>query len=112
MGYIGSVVSFKDISNARCTLDGYPSLRMLDGAGHPIPTKVTDGTALSLQTDAVASKPFRGKREQNAAPNDGVSRIVCRDQETVRRRPDRTFDAHKRGAEQAGPWRRLQAFHR
>lgn len=65
MGHVGSVVSFKNISNATCTLDGYPGLKMLDGAGHPIPTEVTDGTSytvpsipeqiVTLVPDAVAS---------------------------------------------------------
>jgi photosystem II stability/assembly factor-like uncharacterized protein len=48
MGHVGSVVSFKNISNATCTLDGYPGLKMLDEAGHPIPTEVTDGIAYTV----------------------------------------------------------------
>jgi hypothetical protein len=38
------VVTFKNTSNAACSLYGYPGLQMLDSAGHPIPTEVIRGT--------------------------------------------------------------------
>ncbi len=43
MGHIGQVVSFKNVSTKSCALKGYPGLEMLDAAGHPIPTEMTDG---------------------------------------------------------------------
>ncbi len=43
MGHIGQVVSFKNISAKTCALEGYPGVKMLDAAGQPIPTEVTDG---------------------------------------------------------------------
>jgi hypothetical protein len=48
MGHIGQVVSFKNVSAATCTLKGYPSVEMLDAAGRPIPTEVTDGPSYTV----------------------------------------------------------------
>jgi hypothetical protein len=48
MGHIGQVVSFKNVSAETCTLKGYPSVEMLDAAGRPIPTEVTDGPSYTV----------------------------------------------------------------
>ena len=60
MGHIGQVVSFENVSTKTCTLKGYPGVEMLDAAGHPIRTEVTDGpsyTVASLPERAVTLTP-------------------------------------------------------
>jgi len=43
MGHVAEVVNLRNISTKTCKLKGYPSLKMLDASGQPMPTAVTDG---------------------------------------------------------------------
>jgi hypothetical protein len=47
-GSVGMVVTFKNTSDAACSLYGYPGLQMLDAAGHPIATEVIRGTSTTV----------------------------------------------------------------
>jgi len=47
-GSVGMVVSFKNTSNATCSLYGYPGMQMLDSGGHPIATEVIRGTSTTV----------------------------------------------------------------
>ena len=40
-GHIHFVIALRNTTATTCTLSGYPSLEMLDGAGNPIPTRVS-----------------------------------------------------------------------
>lgn len=46
--HILTQVSLRNISQQVCSLDGYPTLQLLDAAGHPLPTHVTDATSAYL----------------------------------------------------------------
>jgi hypothetical protein len=43
-GHVAEVVSLRNTSSKTCTLKGYPSLKMLDASGKPMPTVLTDGS--------------------------------------------------------------------
>jgi len=47
-GTVGYVNSFENVSNATCTLYGYPGMQMLDAAGRPIPTEVIRGSGYAV----------------------------------------------------------------
>jgi Domain of unknown function (DUF4232) len=40
--------SLRNVSQQACSLDGYPTLLLLDGNGHALPTHVTDATSAYL----------------------------------------------------------------
>jgi Domain of unknown function (DUF4232) len=48
MGHVGQVVHLRDRSSSRCTLRGYPRLRMLDASGRAMPTEVRRGSAYTV----------------------------------------------------------------
>jgi hypothetical protein len=61
MGSVGSSAVFTDTSSSPCTLDGYPSLQMLDANGAHIPTLVARSGAVTtvprLPARLVSLKP-------------------------------------------------------
>jgi hypothetical protein len=52
-GSIGQVVHFTNVSHAACTLEGYPGMQMLDGAGRPLATEVHRGSSVTVQARPV-----------------------------------------------------------
>lgn len=44
MGHVGQEVHLQNTSSSPCTLSGYPSLQLVDGAGKPLATHVIDGS--------------------------------------------------------------------
>ncbi len=47
-GSVGYTDDFENVSNATCTLYGYPGLQMLNASGLPIPTDVIRATSVTV----------------------------------------------------------------
>ena len=52
LGSIGQTVHFENVSHARCTLEGYPALRMLSAAGRPLATAEHRGSSVAVPSIA------------------------------------------------------------
>ncbi len=53
-GSVGQTVQLRNLAHVTCTLEGYPGMLLLNGAGHALPTVVHRGASVTVSARAVS----------------------------------------------------------